>query len=123
MNKRKIFIISAVIIASALFAAGAAILIANKNNIPESKKEKFDNTDVSSVSGSFFSEAEDEYYTIKTTPEGKIGVYKSRKEEPVMVLHDILLLALPKFDRKLLNEGITVYSDEELYSLIEDMDS
>lgn len=67
-------------------------------------------------------ENEKAFYTIKTTDKG-LGVYFGNEPKPRFVLHEILLSSLPKFDRQLLQEGITVYSDEELYRLIEDLDS
>jgi len=124
MKKRRYYIFAAILLIAAIFTAGAIILSADRNNVSENEYEQNNNSYPSTVTNSFFSQKEEkEFYTIKTTPEGKVGVYKSQMDEPVLVFHEILLMALPKFDRQLLKDGITVYSDEELYALIEDIDS
>ncbi len=63
------------------------------------------------------------YYIIKSFGGGKIGVFENESENPKFVISEIALMALPVLDRELLKEGITVYSDEDLYALIEDLDS
>lgn len=50
-----------------------------------------------------------------------IGIYHYGDENPFKLLN-ITVASLPEKDITALNEGIKLYSKEELYSLIEDFD-
>lgn len=50
---------------------------------------------------------------------GKIAVYKNGENEPFCIL-EVQVNELPERDRQLLQSGIAVQGEEELYSLIED---
>ena len=54
--------------------------------------------------------------------QGRIAVYTAGQEEPDMVLN-VMVKHLPEYDRRQLEEGITVASYSELESLIEDFSS
>lgn len=56
-------------------------------------------------------------YTVKET-EGKIGIFSS--DGRLIKLLPVAVEFLPETDRKLLFDGITLYDDESLASLIED---
>ena len=58
-------------------------------------------------------------YTIKSH-KGRIGIFEDSK---LSYLLDVYINTLPKTDRDLLEEGIIVYSDSELHSIIEDYTS
>ncbi|MDO4742890.1 MAG: hypothetical protein Q4B04_02490 [bacterium] len=53
----------------------------------------------------------------------KIAVFSAEKQEPLYVLESPYVYDLPIKDRKLLSEGITVYTESELTSLLEDYDN
>lgn len=55
--------------------------------------------------------------------DGHLAVYEYGNDNPSEVIEDVYIRSLPKNDQSLLLEGIAVYSDEELYSLLEDLDS
>lgn len=55
--------------------------------------------------------------------EGKVAVFLYGKSEPQQVLEEVRVKNLPEYDQQLLQEGIPIYSEEELASLIEDFDS
>lgn len=106
-----------------IFIVGAVLIILKQdqnggNPLPESSYSN------SGIFSSISSErTKQDSYTIKTFSNGQIGVFKNDSDEPSIVLNEIVLYTLPEFDQRLLDEGITVYSDEELYALIEDLDS
>ena len=123
MKNRNYFTISILFLVVALFIIGAVLILSKLEKLPgDDVAIRSQKAEISSVAPPI-EETADDYYTIKTTKEGKIGVFYGRATEPKFLLHDILLIALPEFDRRLLEEGITVYSNEDLYKLIEDLDS
>lgn len=60
-------------------------------------------------------------YTLKEY-NGKIAVFCSDEPEPVKVL-ERFVKELPEEDKKLINRGISVYSESQLQKLIEDYTS
>ena len=123
MKKQKYLVISVLFLVVALFILGTVLVINKMEKVPGDNVTVSSN-DLNTSSSPLFSEKKNtDFYKIKITPDGKIGVFYGETEEPNFVLHEIVLMALPKFDRELLSQGITVYSNEELYTLIEDLDS
>lgn len=53
---------------------------------------------------------------------GNPAVFPFLSDEPESILQ-ISTLSLPETDRKILQQGISIYSEEELFSLIEDYSS
>lgn len=51
--------------------------------------------------------------------EGKVAVFRSGETEPLCVL-EVYVSELPESDRRLLQSGIAVSNENELYALIED---
>lgn len=122
MNKNKISILGILFIAISFFIIGAVWLLSHMEKMPGDIVAVSSHESEEKLLSEIANPKEKEFYTIKTTEDGKIGVYKGETQEPSILLHEIILMALPKFDRDLLAHGITVYSDEELYKLIEDLD-
>lgn len=63
-----------------------------------------------------------ETYFILAEHGGKIGVFKSGEDSPFLLL-DVYVDTLPYRDKLYLEEGIKVFSEEELQQLIEDYSS
>jgi len=59
---------------------------------------------------------EQKVYTVKSY-EGRIGVFENGE---LSYLLDVYVNTLPKTDRRLLEEGVVAYSEEELRDIIED---
>lgn len=123
MNKKnKLIIYTLLSVLLVLFIIGTAMVLGNmKAKEPPSSPTPYSSQN--DVTSGVVSSEEKDRYTIKTFGSGKIGVFSGNDEQPVLVLSEIVLQTLPEFDRDLLEKGITVYSDEELYALIEDLDS
>ena len=54
---------------------------------------------------------------------GKIAIYKYGEQNPMQVLEDPYVDNLPPIDRQRLSEGIDVFSENELNTLVEDLAS
>ena len=63
----------------------------------------------------------DEYIRILKEYEGKIGIFNEAGSLVDMI--DVYVKTLPETDRRLLKEGIILFSEDELRSLIEDYSS
>lgn len=66
----------------------------------------------------FYGSDDKESYTLKEY-QGRIAVFINENSEPEQVI-DININIFPDRDKELLKNGITVYTAEELYRLIED---
>ena len=122
MKKKNISLISVLFIAVSTFIILAVYLLSVIEKVPGDQVAVSSINTESEQNMDIQSQQENDFYIIKTTEDGKIGVYKGDAQEPTILLHEIMLKALPKFDRDLLAKGITIYSDEELYKIIEDFD-
>lgn len=54
---------------------------------------------------------------------GRVAVFLYGEAQPTQVLEEVFLRSLPVGDRQRLQEGIPVYSEEELWPLLEDLES
>ncbi|MDD4699789.1 MAG: hypothetical protein PHV07_05965 [Oscillospiraceae bacterium] len=61
-------------------------------------------------------------YIVKDS-NGKIAIYKYGEQNPVQVLEDPYIDNLPEIDQQRLSEGIDVFTEDELSTLIEDLSS
>ena len=68
--------------------------------------------------------------TSTTTPLYTVGAYNGRvavflygEAQPNQVLEEVFLRSLPAGDQQRLQEGIPVYNEEELWPLLEDLES
>ena len=123
MKIRKNAVIWGLMLAIPMLMLAIAMILSPKGNPASSGTTSSISPVITSSDSDFSESASREYYTIKTTESGNVGVYKGSESKPSIVLHEIVLMALPKLDREKLKDGITVYSNEELYALIEDLDS
>ena len=121
-KKNKTAVIFLITLLVTLIITGA-VLIFNKNSEIDSDYPNNSFSSGFSEISSYTLSSEDNYYVIKTFGTGKIGVFYNDSQKPSIILNEIILYTLPKFDQELLKNGIKVYSDEELYALIEDLDS
>ena len=53
----------------------------------------------------------------------RVAVFIYGETEPNQVLEEVFLRSLPAGDRQRLEQGIPVYSEEDLWSLLEDLES
>ncbi|MCI8361351.1 MAG: hypothetical protein HFE86_08465 [Clostridiales bacterium] len=53
----------------------------------------------------------------------RVAVFVYGETEPSQVLEEVFLRSLPAGDRQRLEQGIPVYSEEDLWSLLEDLES
>ena len=112
---KKIFLIVCAVVASALVIV-AVCSSAGRNNADSADTVSGQN--ISTYKGT----DKKALYILKTYND-KIGIFYEDETEPFSVLSGVMLKSLSEYDRKLLNTGIKVYSDEELRRLIEDYDS
>jgi len=54
---------------------------------------------------------------------GKIAIYKYGEQNPTQVLEDPYVDNLPQIDQQHLNEGINIFTEDELNTLVEDLTS
>ncbi len=69
-----------------------------------------------------YTSSEESYYTVKEH-NGKIAVFNQNGVNPIHIFENPYVRDLPEYDRKLLKNGITVYSNEELLKILEDYDN
>lgn len=61
-------------------------------------------------------------YTVGTY-NNRVAVFLYGETEPSQVLDEVFLRSLPAGDQQRLQQGIPVYSEEDLWSLLEDLES
>lgn len=109
---KKLFIIPAAIFA-VLFLISAIKISQTDNNKVNTKTR----TNISSNQNT-----NEPKYILKEY-QGGIAVFSPNSNTPQREYSDVLVKALPEYDRALLKNGIKVFSDKQLQQLIEDYDS
>ena len=61
-------------------------------------------------------------YIVKNS-NGKIAIYKYGEQNPLQILEDPYVDNLPEIDQQRLNQGIEVFTEDELNTLVEDLSS
>ena len=118
----KLAIVTAAIYLSCMcYSITHSLITTNRN--PISNKDTENNIEITEKESTDIAKAAEAapIYLLADT-EGKIGIYKNDDQNPVYIL-DVLVSTLPKSDRAMLKEGITVSSFEELVMLVQDYTS
>lgn len=55
--------------------------------------------------------------------DNRLAVFRYGETEPAQVLEEVFIRSLPASDQERLRQGISVYTEEELWSLLEDLES
>jgi len=80
------------------------------------------NNDNNQISHSGTTVSQTALYTVKNL-NGKIAIYKFGEQNPTQVLSDPYISNLPLADQQRLIEGIDIFTENELNTLVEDLTS
>ena len=115
-NGKQVLIVSYIVFACLVSCIGAAMSTPTKDlTLPTDTKE--DQTDTAIDNTTPCDNDATAHYILRET-EGKIGVYTPNNT--LIHILDIPVLSLPTADRRMLAEGISISSEQELNEIIQD---